>query len=155
VSRYGARFHVNILAVCILTAVVLGSLLQPRVLNVRLRPHGAAVLGALATLAVGLVSPREVWTSMRFMLAPLLTLVSLMTMTLIAERVGLFVSFTRWLAKVADGDAKKLFAYLFFGGTLVGALFTNDAAVLILTPLVGTLLAEISTDQWSARAKLP
>ncbi|MCP4448091.1 MAG: hypothetical protein GY811_22560 [Myxococcales bacterium] len=145
----------GLLAVSILAAVVLGSLLQPRVGGLRLAPHLAATLGAAATLALGLVSPSEALRSMRFMVMPLLTLASLMSMTLVAEKVGLFVSFTRWLARVSKGNAKRLFAYLFFAGTMVGALFTNDAAVLILTPLVGTLLAEISTDGWSPRAKLP
>lgn len=143
------------LAVTILAAVVLVSLVQPRIVGIPLRPQWAALAGALAMMAVGLVSLSEASVSLRFMFKPLSTLVSLMVMTLIAERVGLFVAFTRWLARAAKGDARRLFTYLFFGGTLVGALFTNDAAVLILTPLVVTMVAEISTEKWSPRAPVP
>ncbi len=145
----------NLVAILVLLAVVVTSLLQPRVGSLVVRPHWAAVAGALAMMALGFVSPEEAFASLRFMALPLLTLVSLMIMTLVADKVGLFVSFTRWLARAADGDAKKLFTYLFFGGTLIGALFTNDAAVLILTPLVGTLIAEIRTEKWGDRSELP
>lgn len=145
----------SVLALCILLGVVAASLLQPRVGNIVVRPQWAALSGALAMMAFGFVSPSEAFDSLRFMVMPLITLVSLMVMTLVADKVGLFVSFTRWLAKVSKGDAKRLFTYLFFGGTLIGALFTNDAAVLILTPLVGTLIAEIKTEQWNSRSELP
>lgn len=143
------------LAVGILVAVVGAALLQPTVAGFRLRPHWAALCGALAMLASGLVSPTEAAHSLQFMGAPLLTLASLMVMTLIADKAGLFVAFTRAMARAAGGNAKLLFTYLFFGGTVVGALFTNDAAVLILTPLVAGLVLEISTDTWGPRATLP
>ncbi len=144
-----------IIASLILAAVVLCALLQPQVGRLQLRAHWAALGGAIAMILTGHVSFREVGQSLRFVGPPLTTLISLMSMTLIAEKVGFFVVFTRWLARVSRGDAKRLFTYLFFGGTLIGALFTNDAAVLMLTPLVCTLLAEISTKNWNDRSQLP
>ncbi len=142
-------------AIAVLASVVVTALLQPQIAGKPVRPHWAAAIGALVMMASGLVTPFEAGESLRFMVKPLTTLVSLMVMTLIADRIGLFVALTRWLARSAKGNAKRLFSYLFFGGTIVGALFTNDAAVLILTPLVATLMAEIATKSWGPRATLP
>ncbi len=145
----------SFLAISILLAVVALSLLQPAIGGFRIYPHWAALGGAVLMMLFGFVSPTEAFHSVQFMALPLLTLVSLMVMTLIADKIGLFVVFTNWLARISKGDAKRLFTYLFFGGTLIGALFTNDAAVLVLTPLVGTMLTDIKTKDWGLRAELP
>lgn len=44
---------------------------------------------------------------------------------------GLFQLVAWRVARPANGDGRKLFTYLFLAGTVTGALFTNDAAVLV------------------------
>jgi arsenical pump membrane protein len=67
---------------------------------------------------------------------PLLTITSLMVLTLLAERAGLFERLLGAVVAIAGGSGRRLFLWLFLAGLATGMLFTNDAAVLILTPLV-------------------
>ena len=78
-----------------------------------------------------------------------------MVITLIAERAGLFDLLARSVAIGARGDGRRLFAYLFACGTVMGMLFTNDAAVLIFTPLVFQLVEQIQEESWTIRNKIP
>ena len=55
----------------------------------------------------------------------------------------------------ARGDGRRLFAYLFACGTITGMFFTNDAAVLIFTPLVFQLIEQVQDDSWTPRHKIP
>jgi len=78
-----------------------------------------------------------------------------MVITLIAESAGFFRLLAWRIAKAANGNALRLFTYLFFTGTITGTLFTNDAAVLIFTPMVYELIEEIKEDSWKAANKVP
>jgi arsenical pump membrane protein len=139
----------------ILALTVALSLSRPRVGRVRINPWSAAILGALLTVLLGLIDHRQVASCLRFLSLPILTLFSLMVITLIAEHVGLFRYLAGWIAIGAKGSGQRLFAYLFFTGTLVGTLFTNDAAVLIFTPMVVRLVDEVADETWSAKNKVP
>jgi len=86
---------------------------------------------------------------------PLITIVSLMVVTSVTERTGLFQFIAHAMARAAKGDGKRLFFYLFLAGTLSGALFTNDAAVLIFTPLVFQLIEDIQGREWTGANKIP
>ncbi|MHC4550079.1 MAG: ArsB/NhaD family transporter [Planctomycetota bacterium] len=142
-------------AFSILALTVGLSLTRPRVGRRRITPPSAAVVGALLTLAVGLVALRGVYETLAFLAQPVLTIVSLMVITLIAEQAGFF-RFLAWrVARAAKGDGQRLFRYLFLAGTLTGALFTNDAAVLIFTPMVFRLVEEVKEDSWGRANKVP
>ena len=123
-------------ALSILVFTVGLSLARPRVGGVRIRPQFAAMLGALLTIGLGLLTPTQAARALGFLALPLLTIVSLMVITLVAEEAGLFRLLAWRVARLAGGKPQRLFALLFFTGTVTGAVFTNDAAVLIFTPLV-------------------
>lgn len=78
-----------------------------------------------------------------------------MVITLIAERAGFFRLLAWRIARAANGNGLRLFTYLFFMGTITGALFTNDAAVLIFTPMVYRLIEEIADESWKVVNKIP
>jgi arsenical pump membrane protein len=144
-----------ILALCILALTVTLSLLRPSIGRFRIEPAGAAILGAILTLAAGLLQKATLFRSLQFLSMPILTIISLMVITLVAERAGFFRLIAWRIAKAANGNGIKLFTYLFFTGTITGTLFTNDAAVLIFTPMVFELIEEIEEESWRAVNKIP
>jgi arsenical pump membrane protein len=128
---------------------------RPRIGAIQLHHSHAAVLGAGLCLASGLVPLSLGVHALSVLSFPLLTIVSLMVMTLIAERLGLFGVLAKSIATAARGDGRRLFRYLFFSGAVTGAFFTNDAAVLVFTPLAHDLIEEIQTSEWETANKIP
>jgi arsenical pump membrane protein len=142
-------------AVSILALTVGLSLARPRLGTVRITPPGAAVLGALLMLLTRLVTATGAFRALVFLVEPLVTIASLMVITLVADHAGLFRLAAQRLAVAARGDGRRLFRYLFFTGTAAGALFTNDAAVLIFTPMVHRLVEQAREESWGPAQKLP
>ena len=137
-------------------AVTVGlSLRRPMLGRVQIQPPLAAVIGACLALALGLVSPTELAVIFQLLRVPIITLISLMTMTLVAAEAGLFRMLAARVATWATGDARRLFAALFFAGTLTGTFFTNDAAILIFTPLVFDLVEKVEDPSWTVASKIP
>ena len=142
-------------AISILSLTIGLSLSRPRVGQVRIQPATAAMFGATLTVAVGLLSPLEAWEVLEFLARPVLTIVSLMIITIVASQAGFFRMLAWRLAKSAGGNTRSLFARLFFAGTITGTLFTNDAAVLIFTPMVYQLVQEIQEPTWTDANRAP
>jgi arsenical pump membrane protein len=145
----------HLAAVSILALTVGLSLTRPRLGRLRVTPPGAAVLGALLMLLTRLVTATGAFHALAFLVEPLLTIASLMVITLVAERAGLFRLAAHRMAVAARGDGRRLFRYIFLTGTVTGALFTNDAAVLIFTPMVYRLIEQAREESWSNEQKLP
>jgi arsenical pump membrane protein len=145
----------QVVAFSILALTVSLSLSRPRLGRVRIHHSSAAVIGAILCVALGILPWADALKALRFLGLPVLTIVSLMTITLIAEQAGLFELLAQRIAKAANGSGKKLFAYLFFTGTLTGTVFTNDAAVLIFTPLVFKLVEQVADKSWSVANRVP
>ena len=142
-------------AIIVLALTVGLALSRPRVGRIRIQPAGAAVLGAALTLGGGLLSPAEALEVLEFLALPILTIVSLMVITIIASRAGFFRVLAWKMAADAGGDSRKLFRRLFVAGTVTGTVFTNDAAVLILTPMVFELVQEIRQPSWTDKNAIP
>jgi len=129
------------------------SLARPRVRGLRVEHAIAAAIGAFLSLALGIVTPGIALEGIRLLFFPLLTIVSLMVITLVAERAGLFAMLSGAIAVAARGDGRRLFTYIFCCGALTGAVFTNDAAVLIFTPLVFGLVEQVRSETWTLRQR--
>ena len=142
-------------AISILSLTIGLSLSRPRVGQVRIQPATAAMFGATLTVVAGLLSPLEAWEVLEFLARPVLTIVSLMIITIVASQAGFFRILAWRLAKSAGGNTRSLFARLFFAGTITGTLFTNDAAVLIFTPMVYQLVQEIQEPTWTDANRMP
>lgn len=144
-----------LLAISILGLTITLALRQPLIAGYRIRPESAALAGGMMAILLGL-APLEMVAQMLKNLAPgLITIISLMTITLITEKSGLLAILANQLALRAGGNSQTLITYLFVLGALTGTLFTNDAAILILTPLVYALVEQIQLPDWTAREKLP
>src|SRR5688572_6612510 len=142
-------------AFVILALTVTVALGRPQLGRWQIDHAQAAVGGALLALLTGVVSLSETLEAARLLSAPVITIVSLMTITVIAEKAGLLRLLAYGIARAAHGSGSRLFAYLFMLGAAVGALFTNDAAILILTPLVFDLVERVQDDNWTLTTKLP
>lgn len=142
-------------AFSILAMTVGLSLRRPFIGRLQIQPSVAAIIGAALTMALGLVSLPELEAILRLLRFPIITLISLMAMTLVAEQAGLFRVLAARVAVMAGGDGRRLFAALFFAGTLTGTFFTNDAAILIFTPMVFDLVEEVEDPSWTQMSKIP
>lgn len=110
---------------------------RPRVSpRLRIGPGLAAVAGVLIlSLAGGLRVP-DVLTALDVLWRPLVTLASVMTMTGVAARAGLFGQLAALVEPRAEAGAGRLFALVFALSFATAAVFNNDAAILVLTPVV-------------------
>ncbi len=139
----------------ILFGTIALALTEPRVGPLTIRRPAAALLGALASIAIGAVSIESALTAVRFLVEPVTTIVSLMLITLVAERAGFFRILAAGLVVAANGDARRLFTLIFLAGAAAGSVFTNDAVVLIFTPTIVRLIGEIDDGTWVLENKIP
>lgn len=144
-----------IASLSVLALTISLSLSRPAFYRLRIEPAKAAIIGAVLTVIAGLVPRSALYRTLGFLSLPVLTIVSLMVITLIAEKAGFFRLLAWRIAKAANGSGLRLFTYLFFAGTITGTLFTNDAAVLIFTPMVYHLIEDIADESWKAVNKVP
>lgn len=142
-------------AISILALTVSVSLSRPRVGQWRIDHSAAAVMGALLCILLGVLPLANAVTALQFLVRPVITIVSLMVITSIAEQAGVFEYVAHGIARLARENAKTLFTYVFFAGALTGTIFTNDAAVLIFTPLIFRLIEDVQQDNWTTANKMP
>ncbi|NOK63374.1 MAG: arsenical efflux pump membrane protein ArsB [Chloroflexi bacterium AL-W] len=145
----------DVLAFSILAVTVGLSLGRPRLGWLKIDHASAAVTGALLALLLGVVSLDTVYETVQLLSFPIITIVSLMIITLTAERAGMLDLLAHAIARVVRGNGRHLFTYLFFCGTIAGTIFTNDAAVLLFTPLVFDLIEDVQEDDWQDTNKVP
>ena len=131
------------------------ALARPKLGRLKIDHAIAAMIGASLTLLVGAVPLESLYEALAILAQPVVAIVSLMVLTLVAEQAGLFELLAFHIARAARGDGRRLFAYIFFAGTTVGTVFTNDAAVLIFTPLVYRIIERVQEESWGESNKVP
>jgi arsenical pump membrane protein len=112
------------------------------------RPHGwGPPAGAAAAVAVALVGGAVVPDDFRLALdtlwRPFLTLMAIMTMTAAAERLGLLDRIAAMIEPRTRGPVRHAFRVTFGLAAVVAAVLSNDAAILLLTPVVLTLIRTV------------
>ncbi|NEU12371.1 arsenic transporter [Methylobacterium sp. BTF04] len=95
-----------------------------------------AVLGALALLVLGLISPATAWEGVAKGTDVYLFLIGMMLLAEIARKEGLFDWLARIAARKAKGSATRLFLLVYVVGTVVTVFLSNDACAVVLTPAV-------------------
>lgn len=108
------------------------------------RPGGlteatAALIGAVAMVLAGLVSPADAAANVTGHWNVLLFFVGLTGAAAVAERGGLFEALAGTSARLSAGQPRRLLVAVVVGGAVVAALLSNDAAALALTPVVYVL----------------
>ena len=100
----------------------------------------SASLGAILALLAGVVTLDDiplVWTIVWNATA---TFISLIIISLLLDEAGFFQWAALHVARWAKGDGRRLFVFTILLGAGVSALFANDGAALILTPIVVSIL---------------
>lgn len=111
----------------------------------RVGPGIAAALGVLILLGLGGVSGADVRDAVEVLWRPLVALASIMVMTGVAARVGLFAQLAVLILRPA-ASAGRLFGLVFALSFVTAAVFNNDAAILVLTPVVVLIIRTLYPD---------
>ena len=114
----------------------------------------AAVLGAAASLLLGLVSLRDVVHVLGLTWNATLALVGLMLLSATLDANGAFRAAAHAIARRARGDGRRLFVGLALLTAGAATLLANDGAILILTPIVAELAAALAFTE-AAGGRLP
>lgn len=108
--------------------------------GLRITPGSAAVIGVVVLLLAGGLGPEDLLESARVQWRPLLTLTCVMIMTGVVIEAGVFDRVAAWIERRARvSTAGRAFTLVFGLATLTAALLNNDAAILLVTPLVVAL----------------
>ncbi|UZM12616.1 arsenic transporter [Pseudomonas kielensis] len=125
-----------LIAVLIFIATIVLVIWQPKGLGV----GWSAMFGAIAALLAGVVTLADIPEVWRIVWNATGTFIAVIIISLLLDEAGFFKWAALHVARWGGGSTRKLFAFIVLLGAAVSALFANDGAALILTPIVIAML---------------
>ncbi|CAN5524290.1 arsenical efflux pump membrane protein ArsB [soil metagenome] len=125
-----------ILAALVFLATITLVIWQPRGLGI----GWSAMGGAVVAMLLGVISFGDVPAVWHIVWNATATFVAIIITSLLLDRAGLFEWAALHVARWGRGNGRWLFALVVLLGAAVSALFANDGAALILTPIVIAML---------------
>nr|WP_314267590.1 arsenic transporter [uncultured Moellerella sp.] len=112
----------------------------------------SASFGALLALICGVINLQDIPVVWGIVWNATATFIAVIIISLLLDKSGFFEWVALHVAKWGGGKGRLLFSYIILLGAAVSALFTNDGAALILTPIVIAMLLALGFNKGTTLA---
>ncbi|MBE0017267.1 arsenical efflux pump membrane protein ArsB, partial [Raoultella planticola] len=107
----------------------------------------SASLGAALALAFGVIHLSDIPLVWNIVWNATAAFIAVIVISLLLDESGFFSWAALHVARWGNGRGRRLFSWIILLGAVVAALFANDGAALILTPIVIAMLSALGFSQ--------